>query len=48
MNTSPVISMRILAFVALGFTVNEAFDAVLGAGAFQKMAGELFENLRPS
>lgn len=29
-----------------GFTMREAFDAVLGAGAWEKFAGDLYDALR--
>ena len=48
MNTqlSAQISARILALVATGHTIRAAFDAVLGAGAYSKMAGEIYDALR--
>jgi hypothetical protein len=44
--TNAKISARILAAVGMGATLREAFDAVLGAGAFEKMAGEVYDALR--
>lgn len=41
-----IISLRIMAFVALGFDVADATDAVLGAGTFTRAAGELYDQLR--
>lgn len=41
-----IISLRILALRAEGLSLPEAFDAVLGAGAFEKMAGELYDALK--
>lgn len=40
------ISAAILANVAAGMTLPQAFDAVLGEGAYAKMAGELYDALR--
>ena len=40
------ISARILAYVQAGMTVREAFDAVLGEGAYSKLAGEVYGALR--
>ena len=40
------ISGRILVLVQAGFTLPEAFDEVLGAGAYLKMAGEIYDALR--
>lgn len=40
------ISARILAHVANGMTVRQAYDAVLGEGAFKKLSGELCDELR--
>lgn len=39
------ISIAILANIAAGMTINEAFDAVLGAGVFEKLAGEVYDIL---
>ena len=41
-----VISARILARLAAGDSLPEAFDAVLGAGAYQALAGDLYDTLR--
>lgn len=43
---SETITRRILTLVAAGMTLPAAFDAVLGAGAHAKMAGELYDALR--
>ena len=43
MNTK--ISARILILIQSGKTLPEAFDAVLGAGAYEKMAGEVYDAL---
>lgn len=40
------ISKRILTHVEQGKTVREAIDAVIGAGAAEKLIGELFEALK--
>lgn len=40
------ISAAILARVADGLTIREAFDAVLGAGAFDRVAGEVYDAMR--
>lgn len=42
------ISRRILAKVAEGLSLPEAFDAVLGAGAYERLAGDVYETLRAS
>lgn len=46
MNITTKISARILVLVQSGKTLPEAFDAVLGAGAYLKMAGEMHDALR--
>ncbi len=43
---NPIISLRILALVATGKTIPEAMDAVLGAGAFEQIAGDVYDGLR--
>ena len=40
------ISRRILARIANGATVAQAVDAVLGAGTFDGLAGDIYEALR--
>ncbi len=40
------ISAAILAHVAAGKSLPEAYDAVFGAGAYAKMAGEMYDALR--
>lgn len=40
------ISARIMAHVASGMSVCEAYDAVLGEGSFKKLASELYDELR--
>ena len=48
MTKSQAISALILARVANGETLKEAFDAVLGAGAYERLAGEVWEALQPA
>lgn len=43
---SQKISAAILAHVALGKSTKEAVDAVLGAGTYVRVAGEIYETLR--
>lgn len=43
---SAKISARILVLVQTGMTLPQAFDAVLGAGAYAKLAGDLYDALR--
>lgn len=40
------ISAKILANVQAGMTPQQAFDAVIGEGAWMKLAGELYDALR--
>lgn len=40
------ISARILALVAQGKSVRTAVDEVLGAGTFERVAGEVYDELR--
>lgn len=44
--TNATISAKILAAKASGMTTKQAIDAVLGAGTFEKLAGELYDALR--
>lgn len=46
MNTNQIISARILANVKMGADLEAAIDAVLGKGAYAKMASELYNELR--
>jgi hypothetical protein len=46
MTTNQKISARILEHVAAGMTLAQAIDAVLGAGAHARLAGDLYEALR--
>jgi hypothetical protein len=48
MTKSQSISALILARVANGETLKEAFDAVLGAGAYERLAGEVWSALQPA
>ena len=45
-NMTPIISLRIITLQQNGMTLPEAFDAVLGAGSYDKMVTELYEELR--
>lgn len=45
-DTNAVISARILARVAAGDTVEKAVNAVLGAGAYEKLVDELYDELK--
>ena len=40
------ISAKILAHMQSGMELREAFDAVLGQGAYSKLAGEVYDTLR--
>lgn len=40
------ISARILVLMSTGMTLNAAIDAVLGAGSYEKLAGEIYNALR--
>lgn len=40
------ISAKIMTNVQAGMTLRQAFDAVLGAGAYSKLAGEVYDALR--
>lgn len=46
MTKTQIISARIATLVAGGMSPREAFNAVLGAGAFEKMAGEIYDAMR--
>lgn len=46
MSKDQIISARILAAMASGMELREAFDSVLGEGAYMKMAGEVYDALR--
>ena len=46
MTKQQAISAAILRKIAEGMTPREAFDAVLGAGRFDTLAGEVWEALR--
>lgn len=41
-----IISAQILARVAEGATMREALDGVLGVGTYDRMVGELYDQLR--
>jgi hypothetical protein len=42
---SQAIGLRIMAMVDGGVSVCDAVDAVIGAGSFQKLAGEVYDTL---
>ncbi len=44
-NTDARISALILANVAAGMALDEAIDAVLGAGTYAKLAADLYDGL---
>lgn len=46
MNKNAIISMKILAKMNDGLSVREAIDAVLGAGTFEQVAGDVYDALR--
>jgi hypothetical protein len=48
MTKQQAISALILAEVAKGLSIQEAFDAVIGEGAYVKLAGEVWEALQPA
>jgi hypothetical protein len=48
MTKQQAISALILAEVAKGSTIQEAFDAVIGEGAYKRLAGEVWEALQPA
>ena len=48
MTKQQAISALILANVAKGMTVEQAFDAVIGEGAYRQLAGEVWEALQPA
>ena len=46
MTKNQAISLMILGKVAQGMTIREAFDAILGEGTVEKLAGEVYDALR--
>ena len=48
MTKQQAISALILAEVAKGRTIQEAFDAVIGEGAYERLASEVWEALQPA
>lgn len=46
MTINQTISFQIVALMGSGADLRTAFDAVLGEGAYDKLAGELWEELR--
>ncbi len=47
MTKTQAISALILAEVVQGKTVQQAFDTVIGPGAYERLAGEVWEALQP-
>ena len=45
-NKNQTISARIAVKLSEGMTIEQAVDFVLGAGAFQKLTGEIYDTLR--
>jgi hypothetical protein len=48
MTKQQAISALILAEVAKGKTIDQAFDAVIGEGAYKRLADEVWEALQPA
>jgi hypothetical protein len=48
MTKTQAISALILSEVASGKTIQQAFDAVIGEGAYERLAGEVWEALQPA
>ena len=48
MTKQQAISALILTEVANGKSIQEAFDAVIGEGAYQRLADEVWEALQPA
>lgn len=46
MNKNTIISERIFRNINAGMTARQAIDAVLGEGAWERLAGELYDALR--
>jgi hypothetical protein len=46
MTKDQTISLRILAAMSAGMTLPEAMDSVLGADTYERLAGEILEELR--
>ena len=46
MSKTQNISARILVLVSHGMTLRDAVDAVLGAGTYEKLAGDVFDALK--
>ena len=45
MTANQIISAKLLSLVANGMTMREAIDAVLGAGTFERVAGDVYDAL---
>jgi len=48
MTKTQAISALILSRVAQGESIQQAFDAVIGPGAYDRLAGEVWEALQPA
>lgn len=48
MTKNQAISALILVHIANGKTIQQAFDAVIGEGAHERLAGEIWEALQPA
>jgi hypothetical protein len=48
MTKQQAVSTLILAEVAKGKTIEQAFNAVIGEGAYKRLAGEVWEALQPA
>lgn len=46
MNKNAAISARILANIANGMALSEAYDAVFGEGSYAKMVSDMYDALR--
>ncbi len=46
MTAEQTLSAMILANMEKGMEIDQAFDAVMGEGAYRKMAGEVYRQLR--
>jgi hypothetical protein len=46
MNKTQEISRRIIEKVSEGMTVKDAINAVIGAGTFERLASDLYDDLR--
>jgi type II secretory pathway component PulF len=46
MNKNAEISKRIMNLINSGVSIRDAINTVLGAGAYEKMAGDIWETMR--